>query len=310
MIDTLPADIDSFRRFVRLFTARVGVLRKRLYGTRLSLAEARVLFELANRPAPRAQSLCADLGIDPGYMSRILAGFERAGWVRSAAAPGDRRARALALTQKGRAAFAAIEKTSRAEIGGLLEPLAADTRHRLVGALATAERILATPPALSREPFVLRGPRAGDLGWIVHRHGAIYAREYGFDDSFEGEVAAILAKFAARRDAAHERCWIAERDGEIVGAILCVHDSADEARLRVFYLEASARGQGLAKRMVAECVEFARRTGHRRIVLSTYANLGAARKLYVAAGFAKTHSARVRHFGKALVAETWALDLT
>jgi DNA-binding MarR family transcriptional regulator/GNAT superfamily N-acetyltransferase len=309
MIDTMPADIDSFRRFVRLFTARAGVLRKRLYGTRLSLAETRVLFELANRTAPRAQSLCADLGIDPGYMSRILAGFGRAGWLRSAAAQGDRRARALALTQKGRAAFAAIEQTARAEIGALLEPLAANARGRLVGALATAEKILSPPPDLSREPFVLRAPRAGDLGWIVHRHGAIYAREYGFDDSFEGEVAAILAKFAARRDAAHERCWIAERDGEIVGAILCARESPDEARLRVFYLEASARGQGLAKRMVAECVDFARRMGYRRLVLSTYANLGAARKLYVAAGFAKTGRTRVRHFGKTLVAESWALEL-
>ena len=296
------ADIDSVRRFVRLFTQRTGVLRKRLYGTRLSLVEARTLFELANRQTPTAAALCADLGVDPGYMSRILAGFQRQGWLRSARIADDLRQRALTLTPKGRAAFAKIEAASRAEIGALLEPLGPDRRQRLVGALATAETILDAPAS---EPFVLREPRPGDLGWIVSRHGALYAEEYGFDASFEGEVAAIVAKF----DPQHERCWIAERGGEIVGAILCAHDSPAQARLRVFYVEPSARGQGLAKLMVAKCLDFARRTGHRRIVLSTYSILAAARRLYVAAGFEQTASKRVRHFGKALVAEDWALDL-
>jgi len=306
MARTPVADIDSVRRFVRLLTRRTGALRKHLYGSKFSLAEARALFEIAGRQAPTAGALCADLGVDPGYMSRILAGFQRRGLLRRAAVAGDRRRQALALTQKGKTAFAKIEAASRAEIGALLAPLGRDRRRRLVGALATAENILDAPASI---PFVLRGPRPGDLGWIVSRHGALYAEEYGWDASFEGEVAAILAKFGQRRDAEHERCWIAERGGEIVGAILCMRDSPEQARLRTFYIERSARGQGLAKRMVAECVGFARRTGHRRIVLSTYSMLAAARKLYVAFGFEKTASIRVRHFGKDLVAEDWALEL-
>jgi DNA-binding MarR family transcriptional regulator/L-amino acid N-acyltransferase YncA len=295
---------DAVRRFARLFTARLSVLRKGLYGSRFSLAEARVLYEVANRQAPTAGAVAADLGIDPGYMSRICSGLARAKLLRRAKVAGDGRQRRLELTKTGAAAFAKIETASRVEVAALLEPLAAPARRTLVDALAQAEAVLDP-----RAAAALRAPRPGDLGWIVHRHAAIYAAEYGWDARFEADVAGIVAKFAAAHDPVCERCWIAEGAGAIVGAIVVVREDKATARLRLFYLEAEARGHGLARQMVETLLGFARQAGYRRIVLSTYANLTAARKLYEKFGFVRTAQSPKRHYGKKLVAEDWALDL-
>ena len=279
------AQTDAVRRFSRLFTARLGVLRKSLYGSRFSLAEARVLYELATRPSSTAGAIAADLGIDPGYMSRICSGLARAKLLRRAKVAGDGRQRRLELTKSGAAAFAKIDAASRAEVAALLEPLEAPARSTLVEALAQAEQVL-DPQATARpRTFVLRAPLPGDLGWIVHRHGAIYAAEYGWDAHFEADVAAIATNFAAKQDPACERCWIAESARAIIGAVVVVREDRATARMRLFYLEAEARGLGLARRMVETLLAFARQAGYRRIVLSTYANLTAARKLYEKFGF-------------------------
>jgi DNA-binding MarR family transcriptional regulator/GNAT superfamily N-acetyltransferase len=303
------AQTDAVRRFSRLFTARLGVLRKSLYGSRFSLAEARVLYELATRPSSTAGAIAADLGIDPGYMSRICSGLARAKLLRRAKVAGDGRQRRLELTKSGAAAFAKIDAASRAEVAALLEPLEAPARRTLVEALAQAEQVL-DPQATARpRTFVLRAPLPGDLGWIVHRHGAIYAAEYGWDAHFEADVAAIATNFAAKQDPACERCWIAESAGAIIGAVVVVREDRATARMRLFYLEAEARGLGLARRMVETLLAFARQAGYRRIVLSTYANLTAARKLYEKFGFVRTAQSPKNHYGKKLVAEDWALDL-
>jgi len=304
------AQTDAVRRFSRLFTARLGVLRKGLYGSRFSLAEARVVYEVATRPVPTAGAIAADLGIDPGYMSRICSGLVRAKLLRRAKVAGDGRQRRLELTKTGSAAFAKIDAASRAEVTALLEPLAVPARHSLVEALAQAEQVLDPQAAAAPRSFVLRAPQPGDLGWIVHRHGAIYAAEYGWDAHFEADVAAIAAKFAASNDPACERCWIAESAGSVVGAVVVVREDATIARLRLFYLEAETRGHGLARQMVETLLAFARRAGYRRIVLSTYSNLTAARKLYEKFGFVRTAQSPKHHYGKKLVAEEWALDLS
>ncbi len=309
MVAVSHTQTDAVRRFARLFTARLGVLRKGLYGSRLSLAEARVLYEVANRQAPTAGAIAADLGIDPGYMSRICSVLARAKLLRRAKVASDGRQRRLELTKMGAAAFAKIDAASRAEVAALLAPLAAPARRTLVDALAQAERVLDPQTGEPARSFVLRPPRPGDLGWVVHRHGAIYAAEYGWDAHFEADVAAIVTKFAAANDPACERCWIAESAGAIMGAVVVVREDATTARLRLFYLEAEARGLGLARQMVETLLAFAREAGYRRIVLSTYANLTAARKLYEKFGFVRTAHSPKRHYGKKLVAEDWALDL-
>ena len=304
-----PDQTDALRRFARLFTARLGVLRKGLYGSRFSLAEARVLYEVANRQTPTAGAIAADLRIDPGYMSRICSGLARAKLLRRVKVAGDGRQRRLELTKTGTAAFAKIDAASRAEVAALLEPLEAPARRTLVAALAQAERILDPQATAAPRSFVLRPPRPGDLGWIVHRHGAIYAAEYGWDAHFEADVAAIVTNFAAKQDPACERCWIAEAAGTVVGAVVVVREDRKTARLRLFYLEAETRGSGLARQMVETLLAFARAAGYRRIVLSTYANLTAARRLYEKFGFVRTARSPKRHYGKKLVAEDWALDL-
>ncbi|MCA3260893.1 MAG: MarR family transcriptional regulator [Telmatospirillum sp.] len=303
------AQTDALRRFARLFTARLGVLRKGLYGSRFSLAEARVLYEVATRPAPTAGAIAADLGIDPGYMSRICSFLARAKLLRRTAVAGDGRQRRLELTRSGAAAFAKIDAASRAEVAALLEPIEAPARRRLIEALAQAEQVLDPHAPAASRAFVLRAPRPGDLGWIVHRHGAIYAAEYGWDARFEADVAAIVTNFAASQDPACERCWIAEGADAVVGAVVVVREDATTARLRLFYLEAEARGHGLARQMVETLLAFARQAGYRRIVLSTYSNLTAARRLYEKFGFVRMAQSPKRHYGKKLVAEDWALDL-
>jgi DNA-binding MarR family transcriptional regulator/GNAT superfamily N-acetyltransferase len=300
--------IAAVRRFNRFYTQRIGVLRRRMYGSTLSLAEVRVLYELAHHTPLTAVALAGDLDLDPGYLSRILTSFERQGWIRRTPAPDDARRSEIALTAAGRKAFAPLDRASHHEVAQLLAPLGAGDAANLVRCMATIERLLgdaARPPG----PIVLRAHRPGDIGWVIERHGSLYATEYGWDERFEGLVAEIAARFIQRFDARYERCWIAEKDGERVGCVFLVRRSPRIAQLRLLLVEPSARGLGIGARLVDECLAFARHAGYRRMTLWTNAGLDAARAIYEARGFELTREEPHHSFGHDLVGQTFELDL-
>jgi DNA-binding MarR family transcriptional regulator/GNAT superfamily N-acetyltransferase len=300
--------IEAVRGFNRFYTQKIGVLEEGLLESPFSLAEARVLYELAQREAPNAAALCRDLGLDAGYLSRILRRFEERRLLARAASSEDRRQSLLCLTKAGQDAFGALDRASRRAIAGILEPLAAGDQGRLVAAMAAIERLLGAKQAAAA-PYLLRPHRIGDMGWIVERHGALYAQEYGWDASFEALVAEIAGKFIRRYDPALERCWIAERDGERVGAVLLVRQSAHAAKLRLLLVEPRARGLGIGARLVAECIAFARAVGYRKITLWTQSILAPARHIYRAAGFRLVREEPHRSFAHDLVGEYWMLKL-
>jgi DNA-binding MarR family transcriptional regulator/GNAT superfamily N-acetyltransferase len=299
--------IAAVRRFNRFYTRRIGALAHGHLGSPFSLTEARVLWELAHRESPSASLLASDLGVDAGYLSRILGSFARRGLLQRTVSPVDGRRSHLSLTDRGRKVFATIDARARADVDAMLGPLPAGEQRRLLSALGTIESILS--PTSAARSYVLRPPVAGDLGWIVHRHGALYHDEYGFDERFEALVADIVAHFVAHFDARYDRCWIAEQDGAIVGSVFVVKKSRTVAKLRLLLVEPQARGLGLGTRLVAECITFARRAGYRTLTLWTQRNLRAARHVYQTAGFRLTAQKRHRDFGPPLVAETWELDL-
>ena len=304
----LDRRVAALRRFNRFYTQKIGVLGDGLFESPFSLAESRVLYELANREQPVASELCRDLGLDPGYLSRILARFQRDRLIERRPSPADGRRSLLMLTRKGRETFRPMDRASRAAIGKMLAPLSEQQRRRLSEATGSIESLLGAKGA-AREPFVLRPHRPGDMGWVVHRHAALYWREYGFDETFEALVAEIVAKFIRHFDAKRERCWIAERDGEILGSVFLVRQSATAAKLRLLLVEPEARGLGIGRRLVEECVRFARDCRYRKIVLWTNSVLTAARYLYENAGFKLTHEEAHHSFGQDLVGETWELKL-
>jgi DNA-binding MarR family transcriptional regulator/GNAT superfamily N-acetyltransferase len=301
------ARLDAVRRFNRLYTKRIGVVKEGLLGSPWSLAELRVLYELAHRPHPAAADLAQELGLDAGYLSRILRGFERRKLLERRPAAHDGRRSEITLTAAGRRAVAALEERSRAEVAELLDGLPPAGQAKLLAAMRTIEELLdgsQRPPAL-----VLRPHRPGDLGWIVHRHGVLYAEEWGYDERFEGMVAGIAADFVRGFDPRRERCWMAERDGEIVGCIALVQRSRTVAQLRLLLVEPAARGLGVGRTLVQECVRFARQVGYRRLTLYTHNTLQAARHLYREAGFQVVHQEPDDTYGRGVVAETWDLDL-
>ena len=309
----LDGRIAAVRRFNRFYTLKIGALGHTLLGSDFSLAQARVLYELAHasdesRKALTAGDLAASLAIDEGYLSRILRGFERRGFVRRKRSVADRRRRWLQLTARGRRAFGPLNKRSYQQMRAMLERLTDSEQARVVDALATVQRLFGSPP-LSSTGLVLRALQPGDIGWIVHRHGAIYAREYGYDERFEALVAEIAARFVQRFDSRRERCWIAERDGQIVGSVFLVSKSKTAAKLRLLLVEPAARGLGVGTRLVSECVRFARQAGYRRLVLWTQSELDAARRIYERAGFRRVAEEAHHSFGRDLVAETWELSL-
>lgn len=295
--------IAAVRGFNRFYTQRIGVLRRRMYGSPLSLAEVRVLYELAHREAPTASELADALDLDRGYLSRMLQAFERDGLVRRSRSDEDGRASHLALTPKGRKAFAPIDRASHDEIGRLLARLSEGDARSLVDSMTTIERLLAgaPPPAPT---VTLRTHRPGDIGWVIERHGALYAQELGWDETFEGLVAQIAGKFLQKLDPAKERCWIAERDGQRVGCVLVVKRSPAVAQLRLLLVEPSARGLGIGARLVDECLAFARSVGYRRMMLWTNGGLDAARAIYEARGFRLVKEERHHSFGHDLVGQT------
>jgi DNA-binding MarR family transcriptional regulator/GNAT superfamily N-acetyltransferase len=308
--------VDAVRRFNRFYTQRIGVLDEGHLHSPFSLAEARVLYELAHHDGAAAVDLCRDLALDAGYSSRILRRFEKAGLVRREPAAGDRRRSILALTPRGRGVFARLDVRAGEEISRLLAPLSGSDRSRLADALAAVESLLRPGPLAGpapeprrEDPWILRAHRPGDIGWVIERHGALYASEYGWDVRFEGLVAKIAGAFLEENDPRLERAFIAELDGRRVGSVFLVRGSKRVARLRLLLVEQEARGLGLGKRLVEECIRFARESGYRKIVLWTQRNLLAARAIYRATGFCKTGEERHVSFGTKLVGETWELDL-
>ena len=302
------ARVAAVRRFNRFYTKQIGLLHEGYLESPFSLSEVRVLYELAHREKPTAAELGRELGLDAGYLSRILRGFERRHLVERTASKADGRQSHLALTERGRAAFAPLLARSHADIGAMLGKLSDADQKRVLEAMHTIEGLLGARPE-GTAAYVLRPHQPGDMGWVVHRHGALYAQEYGWDEQFEALVASIVAKFIQHYDPKRERAWIAEKDGEIVGSVFLVKQSATVAKLRLLLVEPRARGLGIGARLVGECVRFARQAGYRKIMLWTNSVLRAARRIYESAGFRLVHRERHRSFGHDLVGETWELPL-
>ncbi|REJ12434.1 MAG: MarR family transcriptional regulator [Paenibacillaceae bacterium] len=291
-----------------LFTRRLGVLREGLLHTPYSLTESRILYEIANRDQVIAAELAKDLGLDPGYLSRILDRLEQKGLIRKEQVPSDGRQRLLRLTPDGEAAASLLDQRSREEIGEMLGNLSEQDQNRLIQAMNTIEQLLGEGLKYS-EPYVLRQHEPGDMGWIVHMHGRLYAEEYGWDERFEALVAQICSDFINRYNPDRERCWIAEMDGQIVGSVMVVQESDEAAKLRLLLVDPRARGLGLGKRLVDECVRFARRKGYKKLVLWTNHVLVQARNIYQKAGFVLVKQEPHRIFGPELIGETWGLSL-
>jgi DNA-binding MarR family transcriptional regulator/GNAT superfamily N-acetyltransferase len=306
--DDLRARIDDVRRFNRFFTRRIGVLREGLLHTPYSLTEARVLFEVANREEATASDFSRELGLDPGYLSRILAGLERRGLIQKAPSEADGRRRILSLTADGREAYSLLDARSREEIAELLGGLSEEEQRRLLEAMRTIEIVLGRGLKFS-EPSFVRTHEPGDMGWVVQRHGELYLREYGWDERFEALVARIVADFIDDYDPSRERCWIAEMEGERVGCVFCVRESDNVAKLRLLLVEPGARGLGLGGRLVDECIRFARSRGYETLTLWTNSVLDVARRIYEERGFRLVREEEHHSFGKDLVGQNWDLEL-
>ncbi|MCT7374881.1 bifunctional helix-turn-helix transcriptional regulator/GNAT family N-acetyltransferase [Chelativorans salis] len=300
--------IADMRRFNRFYTRQIGVLEEGMYKSEFSLTEARVLFELAHRDRLTASVLGNDLGLDAGYLSRMLKKFERHGLLKRQPSTEDGRQSHLTLTEEGRRAFEPLDRAARDLVEALLAPLPAADRETLTAAMRTVERLLG--PAPEREaPYALRPLRVGDIGWIIHRQGLLYHQEYGWDESYEALVAEILSAFVTNCDPRFEASWIAECDGEIVGSVFVVRASEETAKLRLLYVEPAARGLGIGRRLVDECIGFARAKDYKRLTLWTNDILVSARRIYQAAGFRLEKEEPHHSFGKDLVGQTWTFDL-
>lgn len=301
--------IATVRRFNRFYTNRMGLLAEGLLDSPFTLTEARVLYELANRDGLTATELGRDLALDAGYLSRILKKFERQGLIVRTPADQDGRQRVLLLTDAGRVAFGPLDAASRTEIGAMLRDLGPVGSEEMVAAMRTIERVMGGGPARRQDSLTLRGPALGDIGWIIHRQALLYQREYGWDMRFEVLLAKIFAGMMRDFDPGMERGWIAEVDRAVVGSVFVVRQSDTVAKLRLLYIEPHARGLGLGRRLVQECITFARDKGYRRLTLWTNDVLRPARRIYVEAGFRMTSAEAVHAFGQDMVSEIWDLDL-
>jgi DNA-binding MarR family transcriptional regulator/N-acetylglutamate synthase-like GNAT family acetyltransferase len=300
--------VEAVRRFSRFYTRRIGVLREGLLDSPFTLTEGRVVYELAHHETTTAAELARELDLDPGYLSRLLKGLEQRGHVLRRPAEADGRQAMLALSEQGEAAFAEINARSRVQVAGLLDPLGAEDQARLVEALATVTQLLGEAPP-RRVPYILRPHQPGDIGWVIARHGALYAEEYAFDETFEALVAEICANFLKTFDPRRERCWIAERDGQNVGCVFLVRQSDAIAKLRCLLVEPRARGLGIGARLVEECIRFARQKGYQKITLWTNSILLAAICLYERAGFRLIAEEPHQSFGRDLIGQTWELEI-
>lgn len=302
------AHVKALRSFNRFYTQRIGVLTPYL-GSDLSLTDVRVLYELAHRRQTTATELGRELSLDAGYLSRILRRFEARQWLTRTPSPTDARQSLLQLTEAGHQAFAPLQQRSRDEAAALLAPLARPAQQQLTQALATVQRLLAPDTSPAPQNVVLRDPQPGDMGWVVQQHGEVYAREYGWDSTFEALVAEIVAGYVRHHQPDWERCWIAEVNGERVGSAFVVRKSKTVAQLRLLILTPQARGLGLGAHLTDECLAFARSKGYKKMVLWTNSCLDSARALYARRGFQLVKSEPYSGFGKDLVGETWELRL-
>jgi DNA-binding MarR family transcriptional regulator/N-acetylglutamate synthase-like GNAT family acetyltransferase len=302
--------VNSVREFNRFYTRQIGVLRERWYKTDFNLTELRVLYEAAHRDRPTATEVCGALDLDAGYLSRILRKFETGGIVQKIQSDNDKRQFHIALTKKGEKVFAELNQNSHDEIAAMLGKLSPGRQKGLVAAMREIENSLGAKDDKDlKAAYVIRQHQPGDIGWITYRHGVLYAQEYGWDEHFEAIVAEIAAKFILNLDPKRERCWIAEKDGEIAGCVMLVKKSKEVAKLRVLLVEPFARGLGIGGRLVDECIRFARQAGYRKITLWTQSVLTAARHIYKQKGFVCVHEEPYHNFGQELVSETWELKL-
>ena len=297
--------ISAVRAFNRFYTHQIGRLQDGLHRSEFSLAEARVLYELAQGAAPTATAIANNLDLDPGYLSRIVAKLSKLDLVIREASDVDRRQFQLTLTAKGRSKFARLDRGSDDQVAAMLADLGTAEQERLIGAMRAIEGLLTAPA--DKPSLLLRPHRAGDMGWVVARHGVLYAQDYRWDTSFEALVAEIVAQFIRQFDYARERCWIAEIDGEPVGSVFLVKQTDDVAKLRLLLVEPKARGFGVGRRLVEECVRFARDAGYQSITLWTQSILAPARRIYQGAGFVCVGAEPHTSFGHNLVGETWTL---
>jgi len=301
-------EVQLVRQFNRFYTGRIGLLREGLLGTPFSLTQARVLFEIAQQPGARSSALAKTLGLDPGYLSRLLQSFERRELIARSQSKDDRRVYEVSLTAKGRREFQRLDMLSRKQVREMLSTLDPVCRRRLTASMSSIEQLLGAP-AVGEPAVTLRPHRPGDIGWVIARHGEIYAQEYGWDMAFEGLVAEIAGKFLQDFDARRERCWIAELNGERAGCVFLVRDSDTVAKLRLLLVEPWARGHAIGGRLVDECISLARACGYHKLRLWTNSVLHAARRIYQRAGFQLVDEAQHRAFGHDLVGQEWELDL-
>jgi DNA-binding MarR family transcriptional regulator/GNAT superfamily N-acetyltransferase len=304
------ARVAAMRRFNRFYTSQVGALDEGLLHSPLSLAEARILYEVAHRESPTAAELGRDLRLDAGYLSRLVRGLEQRGFIERAPSPTDGRQSLLRLTREGRSTFSELDARASNEVAAVLAQLSDAQQRRLLEAITTIEKLLG---AASRETalYLLRPHRPGDMGWVVHRQAILYAQEYGWNEEYEALIARIVADFIDRFDAKREYCWIAERDGDIVGSVFVVRhpDREGVAKLRLLYVEPSARGLGIGRRLVSEVTRFAQQAGYHTLTLWTNSVLVSARRLYEAEGYRLVDEKPHHSFGKDLVGQTWELSL-
>ena len=303
--------VATVRRFNRFYTRQIGVLRKNFLDSPYSLGEARVLYEIARRRLPTASDVGRALDLDPGYLSRVLRNFEKNGLIERTASPRDARRSYLALSARGKRAYAPLEARSQRDVANMLGKLNVAEQARLIGAMTTIETLLGGEGKEKPESggYTLRPPVPGDFGWIVKRHAELYAQEYEWTAPFEGVCARIVADYANNNDPKRERCWIAEMGGENVGCVFLVKETETVARIRLLLVDPKARGLGLGARLTAECVGFAREAGYKKITLWTHSVLAAARHIYQKAGFTLTRTERHKSWGRPVVSEFWDLDL-
>lgn len=304
-------NIKMIRQFNRMYTRQIGLLNETLLESEYPLGEVRVLYELAHRTRPTATEIGKALGLDLGYLSRVVRRFEEGGLLTKVPSDTDARQSLLELTRKGRGEVSALEARQEREVGAMLDALPVASQRKLVDSMRTIADVLGAPIEATPPTFIIRTHRPGDMGWVVHRHGVLYAQEYGWDERFEALIAEIVAKFLTEYDPKRERCWIAERpDGEIVGCVFLVAHSKTIAQLRLLLVEPTARGTGLGRRLVRECIRFARQVGYTKIRLWTNDVLVSARRIYEAEGFELIEEEPHQRFGPRLVAQTWEMSLT
>jgi DNA-binding MarR family transcriptional regulator/N-acetylglutamate synthase-like GNAT family acetyltransferase len=310
--------IAAVRRFNRFYTRQIGVLRKTFLDSSYSLGEARVLYEIASGHSPTASEVGRALDLDAGYLSRVLRNLEKRGLIQRKVSASDARQSHLALSPRGRKAYAPLEQRSQGDTGEMLDQLDAADQARLIAAMNTIETLLGgeakpeppkTPSGHSSQSYLLRAPVPGDFGWIVKRHGEIYAQEYQWTEPFEGLCAQIVAGFANKTASKRERCWIAEMAGENVGCVFLAEEDAKVARIRLLLVDPKARGLGLGAKLTDECIRFAREAGYKKITLWTHSVLTAARHIYQQAGFKLMRSEKHKSWGHPVVSEHWDLEL-